>query len=29
MVKRVTTSVWPRLPLASTRLAGDLAYRWL
>ena len=27
--KRVTTSVWPRLPLVSTRLAGDLAYRWL
>jgi hypothetical protein len=29
IVRRVTTSVWPRLPLASTRLAGDLAYRWL
>ena len=29
MVKRAATSVWPRLPLASTRLAGDLAYRWL
>jgi hypothetical protein len=20
---------WPRLPVAATRLAGDLAYRWL
>ena len=29
LVKRAATSVWPRLPLASTRLAGDLAYRWL
>ena len=25
----LATSAWPRLPLASTRLAGDLAYRWL
>ena len=23
------TSIWPRLPLGVTRLAGDLAYRWL
>ena len=22
-------SIWPRLPLAATRLAGDVAYRWL
>ena len=29
LVKRAANSVWPRLPLASTRLAGDLAYRWL
>jgi hypothetical protein len=21
--------IWPRLPLRATRLAGDLAYRWL
>ena len=21
--------VWPRLPLGATRLAGDVAYRWL
>ena len=26
---RVATSVWPRLPLAVTRFAGELAYRWL
>ena len=29
VVRRVAMSVWPRLPLAATRLAGDLAYRWL
>jgi len=26
---RVAMSLWPRLPLAATRLAGDIAYRWL
>ena len=26
---RAAASVWRRLPLAATRLAGDLAYRWL
>jgi len=26
---RVAMSVWPRLPLAATRFAGELAYRWL
>jgi CelD/BcsL family acetyltransferase involved in cellulose biosynthesis len=29
VVKRTLTAVWPRLPLGTTRLAGDLAYRWL
>ena len=29
LTRRVATKVWPRLPLAATRLAGDLAYRWL
>jgi CelD/BcsL family acetyltransferase involved in cellulose biosynthesis len=28
-LRRVSMAVWPRLPLAATRLAGDLAYRWL
>jgi CelD/BcsL family acetyltransferase involved in cellulose biosynthesis len=27
--KRAAVSVWQRLPLAATRFAGDLAYRWL
>ena len=29
LVRRAVTSVWPRLPLATTRVVGDLAYRWL
>jgi CelD/BcsL family acetyltransferase involved in cellulose biosynthesis len=29
VVERGAGVVWPRLPLAATRLAGDLAYRWL
>jgi hypothetical protein len=29
VARRVAMSVWPRLPLAATRLAGDIAYRWL
>ena len=29
LVKRAATALWPRLPLATTRVAGDLAYRWL
>lgn len=28
-VARLGSRVWPRLPLAATRAAGDLAYRWL
>jgi Acetyltransferase (GNAT) domain len=28
-VKRAAAALWPRLPLAATRYAGDLAYRWL
>ena len=29
VVRRAAMAVWPRLPLSVTRLAGDLAYRWL
>ena len=29
IAKRAAAALWPRLPLASTRIAGDLAYRWL
>ena len=29
VVRRTAMSVWPRLPLVATRLAGSLAYRWL
>ena len=29
VAKRMLNSVWPRLPVGATRLAGDLAYRWL
>ncbi len=29
VVKRALTAAWPRLPLGTTRVAGDLAYRWL
>ena len=29
VVKRAAASLWPRLPVAATRLAGDVAYRWL
>jgi hypothetical protein len=29
VVRRVAMSLWPRLPLATTRLAGDVVYRWL
>jgi hypothetical protein len=28
LAKRAT-KLWPRLPLGATRLAGDIAYRWL
>jgi CelD/BcsL family acetyltransferase involved in cellulose biosynthesis len=28
-VERAAAAVWPRLPLSATRIAGDLAYRWL
>ena len=28
-LRRAANSVWPRLPVAATRVAGDLAYRWL
>ena len=26
---RAADAIWPRTPLAATRIAGDLAYRWL
>ena len=29
LLKRAGMSVWPRLPLGVTRMAGDVAYRWL
>jgi CelD/BcsL family acetyltransferase involved in cellulose biosynthesis len=29
LVRRAGMSLWPRLPLAVTRVAGDVAYRWL
>ena len=29
VARRAAASLWQRLPLAATRLAGDLAYRWL
>ena len=29
VARRAATSLWPRLPLAATRIAGDIAYRWL
>ena len=28
-LKGAVTSLWPRLPVAATRVAGDVAYRWL
>ena len=28
-VARAAFALWPRLPLPATRVAGDLAYRWL
>ena len=28
-VARAANAIWPRTPLAATRIAGDLAYRWL
>ena len=28
-LRRAAMSVWPRLPLGATRIAGDVAYRWL
>ena len=29
VVGRATAALWPRLPASATRLAGELAYRWL
>ena len=29
VVHRAATSLWTRLPVAATRFAGDVAYRWL
>lgn len=29
IAKRAAMSLWPRLPLVATRLAGDTLYRWL
>lgn len=29
LARRMAFAVWPRLPLAATRFAGDIAYRWL
>jgi CelD/BcsL family acetyltransferase involved in cellulose biosynthesis len=26
---RIGSGVWPRMPVAATRFAGDIAYRWL
>ena len=27
--ERLASRLWPRLPLSATRIAGDVAYRWL
>jgi hypothetical protein len=29
VVQRAASALWPRLPVAATRFAGDVAYRWL
>jgi CelD/BcsL family acetyltransferase involved in cellulose biosynthesis len=29
IARRAAMSLWPRIPLAATRIAGDIAYRWL